>query len=272
MLKDRRQRISVRLDDALVECFSALDPKSRDEELEDVIYFILDIYQFHGIPVASAEVDIDQAVIDLRSALEDYSASAHGRVQHIADPHLFLVLDKNVQSIPWESIPALRGHSVSRIPGIDFLLDRLEYAKVHNDEKQRGTKPGEVLVDPTSVFYVLNPSGDLTNTEARFVDMLTDMKKVGWDGIVGRPPSEEQLCEALTYRDIVLWVHANFSMNPSADGVVDTSDMVAPSNTSDRIESAISPVVQSRCYGAVPPAFCGTWAILIERGLHIITC
>ncbi|KAF8634311.1 hypothetical protein AX14_010667 [Amanita brunnescens Koide BX004] len=46
------------LDDTLIECFSTLSPKCRDEELEDLIYFILDLYQFHGIRVAIAEIDL----------------------------------------------------------------------------------------------------------------------------------------------------------------------------------------------------------------------
>jgi len=39
--------------------------KCRDEELEDIVYFVLDLYQYHGVPVAVSEVDIDQVVIDL---------------------------------------------------------------------------------------------------------------------------------------------------------------------------------------------------------------
>ena len=50
----------VELDDALLECFTALSSKCKDEEAEDLVYFILDIYQFHGVPVALAELDIDQ--------------------------------------------------------------------------------------------------------------------------------------------------------------------------------------------------------------------
>jgi len=50
----------ARLDTALLECFATLSSKCKDEEIEDLVYFILDIYQFHGVPVALAELDIDQ--------------------------------------------------------------------------------------------------------------------------------------------------------------------------------------------------------------------
>jgi separase len=47
------------LDDSIVECFSTLSSKSKDQELEDLVYFILDLHQFNGIGVALAEIDIE---------------------------------------------------------------------------------------------------------------------------------------------------------------------------------------------------------------------
>ena len=114
----------MRLEDPILKCFSTLSPKCKDEELEDLIYFILDLYSFHGVPVAIAEVDISQLVVDLRAVFEEHAAKLRQRKKTITgktttslakgqDEHLFLVLDKNVQGIPWESIPILRGRSVS---------------------------------------------------------------------------------------------------------------------------------------------------------------
>lgn len=201
-MQDKKQRSAIHLNDALLECFASLSPKCRDEELADLVYFILDLYQFHGMPVATAEVDIDEVVIDLRSALEEHSARCRGRVSSPKDPHMFLVLDKNVAGIPWESIPILRGRSISRIPSVDFLLDRVQYCQ------QMGTRSREqvdrIVVDPRKTYYILNPSGDLKNTEGRFLGWLKDMKSIGWEGIVGRAPSELQLSNALTRKDLVM--------------------------------------------------------------------
>lgn len=57
---DSKKHGKVHLSSALLECFATLSSKSRDEEIEDFIYFILDIYQFHGVPVAVSELDLDQ--------------------------------------------------------------------------------------------------------------------------------------------------------------------------------------------------------------------
>jgi separase len=54
------KRVSVRLDDALLKCFATLPSTTSEDEIEDLVYFILDVYGFHGVPVAIAELDIDQ--------------------------------------------------------------------------------------------------------------------------------------------------------------------------------------------------------------------
>ncbi|KAI0324727.1 hypothetical protein GY45DRAFT_1357090 [Cubamyces sp. BRFM 1775] len=209
VFQEKKPKSRIGLDDGLLECFSTLPPDCRDEELEDLVYFILDLYQFHGVPVAISEVDMDQVVVELRSALEEHAARLKGRTGHApdGDSHIFLVLDKNVQGIPWESLPVLRGRSVSRIPSIDFLLDRLEFShwrKWEDGRPQEGLVD-QAIVDPRRTYFVLNPSGDLKGTEERFAGWLKEMKGVGWDGVVGRAPSEQQFVDALTNRDLMIY-------------------------------------------------------------------
>ncbi|KAF8155999.1 cysteine peptidase C50 [Crassisporium funariophilum] len=208
----------VTLDDRMIKCFSTLSPKCRDEELEDLVYFVLDLYQFHGVPVAIAEVDIDQVVVDLRTVLEEHSTkmakqiiSAKPKSTDVAaslspDEHLFLVLDKNVQGLPWESMPILRGRSVSRIPGVDFLHDRVAFAKLKRESAGQQYDPQDgAVVDPCKGYYILNPSGDLGRTESRFRDWTKNMQRAGWDGVIGKPVSEQQFINALKTQDLVVY-------------------------------------------------------------------
>lgn len=194
------------MDDALLECFSNLSPTCRDEELEDIIYFTLDLYQFHGVPVAIAEIDIIQMVVDLRSVLEEHgerlSRAKTSSTPRPDDEHLFLVLDKNVQGLPWESIPTLRGRSVSRVPSVDFLLDRVGLAKhIASSESERIDR---FPIDPKKGYYILNPSGDLRKTEDRFKSWAEGMESLGWQGVTGREPSEQQFAQALETKDLVM--------------------------------------------------------------------
>ncbi|KAI0824951.1 peptidase family C50-domain-containing protein [Trametes gibbosa] len=213
VFQEKKPKSRVGLDDGLLECFSTLPPSCRDEELEDLVYFVLDLYQFHGVPVAISEVDMDQVVVELRTALEEHAARVKARAPPAgsatdeSDGHLFLVLDKNVQGIPWESLPVLRGQSVSRIPSMDFLLDRLEFShwRKWEDGRAQDGRVDRASVDPRRTYFVLNPSGDLKRTEGRFADWLREMKGVGWDGVVGRAPSEQQFVDALTNRDLMIY-------------------------------------------------------------------
>ncbi|KAF9003465.1 hypothetical protein BDZ89DRAFT_1095795 [Hymenopellis radicata] len=195
----------VTLDDALMECFSTLSIHCRDEELEDLVYFMLDFYQFHGIPVAIAEIDVDQVVVDLRAALEEHADRMKRRPAEVPnDDHVFLVLDKDIQGLPWENIPILRGRSVSRIPNVEFLLDRVEFARWRRGESKE-TLIDRAVVDPRKGYYILNPSGDLGRTEERFQQWAKDMESVGWQGISGRAPSELQFLNALQNNDLVVY-------------------------------------------------------------------
>lgn len=124
------------------------------------------------------------------------------------DQHIFLVLDKNLQGLPLESLPILRGRSVSRIPSMSFLIDRLELARISakHPRPQEGApyKVHGMPVDPSKVFYVLNPGGDLKNTEETFTPWLKSMKVVGWSGIIGRRPTEFELSSALDKHDLFM--------------------------------------------------------------------
>nr|XP_019042993.1 hypothetical protein I302_08702 [Kwoniella bestiolae CBS 10118]OCF21923.1 hypothetical protein I302_08702 [Kwoniella bestiolae CBS 10118] len=208
----------VQLDDALLECFINLNSKCKDEEVEDLVYFILDVYQFHGVPVALSELDIDQIAIDVKGALEKIeSRIALSGLHPPKDEHLFLALDKNVQPFPWESIPILRGRPISRIPSLSFLLDQVAMG---NHLRPSLTQP---MFNPSSsapddradtrrtvnsrrTFYILNPSGDLERTEQHFKPYIEDMvKKAGWKGIMGRKPTELEMAAALKDYDLVLY-------------------------------------------------------------------
>ncbi|KAK0192924.1 peptidase family C50-domain-containing protein [Armillaria mellea] len=198
----------VTFDDTLMECFSTLSPQCQDEELEDLVYFMLDLYQFHGVSVAIAEIDVTQVVVDLRSALEEHASRRSKKARDVPpqDEHIFLVLDKDIQGLPWENIPILRGRSISRIPNVEFLLDRVEFSRWQRKARCRSSADVDrAFVDPRKGYYLLNPSGDLNRTEGRFKEWAENMESAGWQGIIGRPPSEQQFLNALQDRDLIVY-------------------------------------------------------------------
>lgn len=127
-------------------------------------------------------------------------SEAVGRVQSQAAPpsqHLVLVLDKDLQKLPWESMPCLRALPVTRLPSLRFLLS-------YSIAKEAGAS--SVLsqgVDPRNTFYVLNPHSNLSSTEERFRASFSS--EAGWKGVIGEVPSLEQVQAALTEHDLYIY-------------------------------------------------------------------
>lgn len=65
---------------------------------------------------------------------------------------------------PWESLPCLDGLSVSRLPSLECLRERILL------QQQTSPFDGECgfSVNKESGTYVLNPSGDLKSTQETF--------------------------------------------------------------------------------------------------------
>lgn len=153
---------------------------------------MIDSFQFAGVQIALDEIDVDQAVVDLRTILEE-------RVQ--AKPpvppssHLFLILDRELHSFPWESLPSFGDRSVSRLPSLSFLRDRLEA------HKENPVFSDAISINREKVFYVLNPGDDLAPTQREFSDWL---QQSTWSGITGRKPMEEEMKRGLAGADLFL--------------------------------------------------------------------
>jgi separase len=93
--------------------------------------------------------------------------------------HVYLVIDQQLHSLPWESLPFFRAQSrtisLSRIPSLVFLEDAL----------RRPCQP--LLTEPPRVSYLLNPSGDLEATQQLFEPFLASLSLKGiCSGTMGR--------------------------------------------------------------------------------------
>ncbi|PVG00070.1 hypothetical protein CPB86DRAFT_782920 [Serendipita vermifera] len=192
----------------VLECFASLSPKCRIEELEDLVYIIMDIYSLRGYHFDSEKMDIQKMVANLRNLRMELASLLGGCNLNDNNEHIFLVLDKIVQEIPWESVPSLRKRSVSRIPSLSFLIDRLKMAALQQSNRkfsQKSSQSTRMPLDPRKVYYVLNPEGDLKRTENAFTPWLKQMKNVGWNGIIGRKPTEFELSNALSTADLFIY-------------------------------------------------------------------
>lgn len=140
-------------------------------------------------------------VVELTDALDSYHQEVSFRSSEAEREidHTILILDKSVHMFPWESLPCLRGHSVSRLPSLVALRERI---LMMQEKTPLQTIPG-FYVDKGKGSYILNPSSDLVNTQKMFEE---DFKKLNaWEGIVNRVPSEEEFRKYLEKNDVLIY-------------------------------------------------------------------
>ncbi|KAL1827171.1 separase isoform X3 [Daucus carota subsp. sativus] len=112
---------------------------------------------------------------------------------------IILVLDHEIQMLPWESLPILRNQEVYRMPSICSIFASLD----RHDHKKLGT--GSMVfpsIDPLDAYYLLNPSGDLISTEVEFDKWFKDQNL---EGKTGMTPTIEELTGALESHELFIY-------------------------------------------------------------------
>ncbi|PON26363.1 hypothetical protein TGAM01_v204839 [Trichoderma gamsii] len=193
---------AITLDPRILDLFIGLgnpiDPDCEfDEALNDLLYFVVDILQFHGERNAYDEIDFDGMVLETYDALRAYHNAA-GSSEREEGTHTILVLDKLLHAFPWESLPCMDGLSVSRVPSLACLRQLIQDA---------GTSPAKELqghfVSAKAGTYVLNPSSDLKNTQTFFQSAFTTLSS--WNGIINKAPKESEFEKALSTSEIMVY-------------------------------------------------------------------
>ncbi|KAI7738299.1 hypothetical protein M8C21_012961, partial [Ambrosia artemisiifolia] len=86
---------------------------------------------------------------------------------------VILVPDFGIQMLPWESLPVLRNQEVYRMPSVASIS--CTYGRCcHSQEKDRKDSSFFPMIDPLDAYYLLNPGGDLSNTETEFGNWFKD--------------------------------------------------------------------------------------------------
>jgi separase len=199
--KSKSARIT--LDTQILELFIGLgdgcgDGCDLDEALTDLLYFVVDVFQFHGERNAYDEIDFDSIVIETQDALRYYHEAALAASSSNEDKHTILILDKALHAFPWESLPCMDGLPVSRLPSLGCLRERLL-----DQRRPSSSSPEGHYVDRENGAYILNPGGDLKTTQTTFEN---DLQSLGaWTGITKSQPSEAEVKESLKTKDLYLY-------------------------------------------------------------------
>ncbi|TVY17118.1 Separin [Lachnellula arida] len=210
-LPSRRQKTKkktanprITLDSRILDLFIGLGDASDEycdfsEPLTDLLYFVIDVLQFHGELNAYAEIDFDSIVIETHDALRCYHEAVRASGDSDEGRHTILILDKALHSFPWESLPCMEGQAVSRLPSLSCLRDRIIASQPSLSDKL----PEGCYARREEGSYILNPDGDLKNTQATFGRALQTLNE--WDSIVKREPTEAEFKTSLESKDIFLY-------------------------------------------------------------------
>lgn len=142
--------------------------------------------------------------IEVTDALRQFHEAAKRDSGQQQYHHTILILDKTLHAIPWESLDCLKNRSISRLPSLECLRERV----LRQREQQTSTVSDDLgdfrqSVRKSNGAYILNPSGDLKHTQAQFEEPLQELQ--GWQGIVEQVPSESAMAGFLSSKDILLY-------------------------------------------------------------------
>lgn len=196
----------VTLDARILDLFIGLgDPSAPDadfdEPLTDLLYFVVDILQFHGERNAYDEIDFDSMVIESIDALRSYYEALKSDGTSDEERHTILVLDKALHAFPWESLPCMQKLAVSRMPSVSCIRDRI----LAQEESTAPDSPEGHFISRSSGSYILNPSGDLKHTESTFTDLLSSLSLPSTRTITNRIPTEAEFQTLLTESSYLLY-------------------------------------------------------------------
>ena len=180
--------------------------------IHDLVRIVLEGLQFAGESIAIDEVDMDNVIIKIIDALRDYYGTADevdGLVKHTV-----LILDNQLHGFPWESLPCLRDQSVSRLPSLADLRDRIITARANVDGDGFCGK----IISRASGTSLLNPSGDLKKTAQRFQPWLPKLPP-NWAHL-RKAPDDEGWRDLLSENELFLYVGHGSTSQYVRPGVV----------------------------------------------------
>jgi len=112
---------------------------------------------------------------------------------------VIFILDPRIQSLPWESLPCLVTckQPASRVPSLSFLHTLWQ---AHAADSASVVTMG---VASDNVFYVVDPDGNLPETQTRMDKAFQDYQQ--WEGVAGVEPAKDVLERVLQDKDAYMF-------------------------------------------------------------------
>lgn len=168
------------------------------------------LYRAFASENADEETELDMTVLEASNGSDGAKASSmppsriSKRIMKRQKRHpVILIFDKHLHSLPWESLPVMRCNPYSRVPSIYALRSTLNSLK-RDMERPNVTRDG---IDASKLFYILNPSKDLTSSQQVLEPLLKAQST--WSGVTGEEPKLVDYARALEESNLMLYAGHN---------------------------------------------------------------
>ncbi|XP_053617499.1 uncharacterized protein Sse isoform X2 [Plodia interpunctella] len=170
---------------------------------------------------------------------------------------VILIVDEMLDTFPWETLPVLNHHPVSRMENIHFLYNLY---KIHEKKFVNG-----YFVSSSDVGrYVINPDKNLDRMEKRMVSFVQYWCG-DWSGHIGEPPPPDCFLSYLKESDVFLYCGHGDGCQLGAGGANGVGVEAACGTTASALLSGCGSVRLCRGEGRAPPA-------ASHHHLHVAGC
>lgn len=179
-----------------------------------VIYRLTEGYNI--LPIRSRNF-IDSLVAFILQVDEDVVLSLTKKIFYVGscissvEPRnpTILVLDQDIDILPWDWLPCLRTTDVSRMPSLNLINSTQHLTKLIGGEK-KVVATNKRSINKEKCTFVLNPDGSLPQVQTRLEKYFCD--RVKWTPIIGRSPTPQEMQNSLENQDVFLYCgHGNGS-------------------------------------------------------------
>lgn len=145
----------------------------KRQKIENFIKMIQFSLNFSDQEDKFSSEEIDLIILKIRKCFENSFDVGLYSLNSVSPILPFnLCIDKDLNIVPFESFPIFNKFTFKRIPFI------------------RHTNLDDSSEVFEKIFYILNPSGDLIQTQERFENLFKG--QLNWKGVIGRKPTAEE--------------------------------------------------------------------------------
>lgn len=100
-----------------------------------------------------------------------------GNARSLSKEPVIMLLDFDINMLPWESMPVLRNQEIYRMPSISSIF-YMYYRLIHSDKKKVKDSTIYPVLNPRDAYYVVNPDGTRAFADPTEIYVAHQLRKI----------------------------------------------------------------------------------------------